>query len=361
MKNNFIIALIIAIIFSSNLIAENPDSTSNSNNKLFIYPYAFYTPETQLAFGGGGIYYFRSSKNQKTKPSSIVFSGYYTTNKQFYTDVKPKIYFGNESYYLNSKFSYSKLAEDFYGIGSRTDKIENSEYLSQIAQVNIDFRKLLNYNFQIGITYDGEYRTITDTKENPFLKNKSVVGSDGGFVSAIGFTLCNDSRDNLFFPVKGLFYEITNLYYRDFIGSKYTFTSWKINLRNYISLSENTVFAAQIYGEFLSGNPPFYKLPRLGGAHIMRGYLRGRFRDKNYYAIQSELRTHIWKNFGAVIFISMGDVSPSFNSFKLVNAKYSYGFGLRYRFDKKEKLDVRVDFGFGKNSSGVYFGIEQAF
>ncbi len=361
MKIFLIISFVIAFAVPSNIIAEEPDSTSNSNNKIFAYPYLFYTPETQFAFGAGGIFYFRSSKNFEARPSSVIFSGYYTTNRQYYIDVKPKIYFDNESYYLNSKFSFSKLEENFYGIGSTANEIKQPEYLNKIVQVNLDFRKLLNYNFQLGIIYEGEYRTITDRKENPFLTNNVLFGLDGGFVSGVGFIICNDSRDNLFSPTSGIFYEFTSVYSQSFIGSKYTFSSQKINLRNYILLSESTVLATQIYSEFLTGTPPFYKLPRLGGANIMRGYFQGRFRDKNYYALQTELRLHVWKEIGGTIFISTGDVSPSFNSFKLVNAKYSFGFGFRYRFDKKEKLDARVDMGFGKNTSGIYFGIEQAF
>jgi len=41
--------------------------------------------------------------------------------------------------------------------------------------------------------------------------------------------------------------------------------------------------------------------------------------------------------------------------------KYSYGFGFRYIFDKEERLTVRADFGFGKNTSGIYFAMQETF
>jgi hypothetical protein len=42
--------------------------------------------------------------------------------------------------------------------------------------------------------------------------------------------------------------------------------------------------------------------------------------------------------------------------------KYSLGVGLRYLFNKEEKVNLRVDIAFGKNGDrGIYFGIEEAF
>ncbi|MCE2613258.1 hypothetical protein LVD13_09765 [Flavobacteriaceae bacterium D16] len=42
--------------------------------------------------------------------------------------------------------------------------------------------------------------------------------------------------------------------------------------------------------------------------------------------------------------------------------KYSFGGGLRYLFNKKENVNLRMDIGIGQDgNTGVYFGIEEAF
>lgn len=42
--------------------------------------------------------------------------------------------------------------------------------------------------------------------------------------------------------------------------------------------------------------------------------------------------------------------------------KYSFGGGLRYLFNKKEQVNLRMDIGIGPNgNTGIYFGIEEAF
>jgi len=57
----------------------------------------------------------------------------------------------------------------------------------------------------------------------------------------------------------------------------------------------------------------------------------------------------------------MGDVAGIFSDFGLKSVKYSYGIGFRYILDKEEKINLRVDIGFGQNTSGFYFGVEEAF
>jgi len=34
---------------------------------------------------------------------------------------------------------------------------------------------------------------------------------------------------------------------------------------------------------------------------------------------------------------------------------------LRFAFDEEEKTDLRIDIGFGRGTSGVYFAVSQAF
>jgi hypothetical protein len=74
-----------------------------------------------------------------------------------------------------------------------------------------------------------------------------------------------------------------------------------------------------------------------------------------------EYKTVLFWKIGGVLFVGMGDVAGQFSDFKLKNFKYSYGFGFRYAFDWEERLTIRADFGFGKNTSGVYFSMSEAF
>jgi hypothetical protein len=121
------------------------------------------------------------------------------------------------------------------------------------------------------------------------------------------------------------------------------------------------VVAAQIFGSQVGGYPPFYEMSALGGGQIMRGYYYGRFRDKIYTAGQIELRTFFWKRLGGVVFGGMGNVSDNYKGLELRQSRFSFGGGLRFKFNQAEKINIRMDIGFGRGTSGVYFGMEEAF
>ena len=69
----------------------------------------------------------------------------------------------------------------------------------------------------------------------------------------------------------------------------------------------------------------------------------------------------LWKRIGLVGFAGFGDVADKISHFDLENFKHSVGFGLRYLFSPKERLNIRLDFGFGSGTSGVYFTAAEAF
>jgi hypothetical protein len=94
----------------------------------------------------------------------------------------------------------------------------------------------------------------------------------------------------------------------------------------------------------------------------MRGYYLGRYRDKNMIAIQAEYRwlPAIWR-FGIVGFAGFGDVADKISRFDFGGFEYSYGFGLRFLLNPEQKINLRLDFGFGKGTSGIYFTAGEAF
>ncbi len=93
----------------------------------------------------------------------------------------------------------------------------------------------------------------------------------------------------------------------------------------------------------------------------MRGYYRGRFRDKNMIVLQMEYRVPILRKLGMVGFLGFGDVADKVDNFVLNNFKYSAGFGFRYLLNPQEKINVRLDFGFCNESFGVYIAVSEAF
>jgi hypothetical protein len=102
-------------------------------------------------------------------------------------------------------------------------------------------------------------------------------------------------------------------------------------------------------------------LATFGGQNLLRGYYDGRYRDKHAATLQAEYRRRLTGRWGIVAFAGAGGVAPNLNSFQLRNTRPSGGLGVRYLISKSEGINLRLDFGFGKGSSGVYFTGGEAF
>lgn len=352
---------------------ERPDTTqalvkrevlATRHTTISAYPYAYYTPETELAFGAGGIVTFYTSEERILRPSKSTVSAYYTTKKQYKFSLSPQLYFGENSLFISSDLNYGYYVDKFWGIGEDSPETGDEGYTSRAfafnANVQVKPPKHLFGNTRTGIVYDLQNRTIADKEQNPYLSD-SLAGSDGGVFSGLGFNLIWDSRDDIFWPTKGVFSQGKAVFYGPALGSDFDFGKVEVDIRTYRALGLDRVLALQIYMNTVDGSPPFYTYPALGGQRIMRGYYEGRYRDKKYIATQVEYRSHLWKRLGYVVFAGVGNVAARWADQQIGDLKASLGGGLRFRFSKTEKVNLRADMGFGRSTNGVYFGLEEAF
>ena len=72
---------------------------------------------------------------------------------------------------------------------------------------------------------------------------------------------------------------------------------------------------------------------------------------------QVELRQHVWKRSGITVWGGAGSVFHDKHSAKHVLPNFGVGF----RWEFKKNVNVRLDYGFGKNESGFIFNVNEAF
>lgn len=359
--------ILIFLLFGSfNIWGQDSTAVKDTkNHKMFdwyAYPFAFYTPEVNLAFGAGGIMYFRTSHRKNTRPSKITLSSYYSINNQYLVYLYPIVSFNRNMDEASAEIYFENKVDKLYGIGNDAPDITAPGFQYTNFSIIAKFKREFIENFFVTAAYEFMSYHISDARDNQFLNNDEVYGSQGGISSGLGYGLTIDNRDNVFYPSKGNLLEFYALHFGSYIGSDYKFNSFFFDLRSYNAITkDDNIIAVHGYAAITTGKPPFYALPKLGGQLMMRGYFEGRYRDNNYLMLQAEYRKYLFWKFDGILFLGMGDVGKDFSDFELKNIKYSYGLGFRYILDKEEKINLRFDIGFGQNTSGFYFGVEEAF
>jgi len=329
---------------------------------IVALPVVFYTPETKLAFGAGGIYYFPLTSDETVdRPSSIAFSGAYTQKKQSYVELNPDFYLGH-GYHIQAVLRYSNFPDQFYGVGNATSVHLEEPFTSKYWSLNVEALKQVHGPLNAGLQYNFDSTRLTKVEEGGLLESGDIPGSGGGTVSGLGPFMTYDSRDSIFFPTKGSYHLFSAMAFGRALGSDFQFNRVFLEFRRYHGFTASRVLAFQAQFLFETGDPPFWRMGLLGGEKIMRGYYSGRYRDKNMMAFQVEYRwVPVFWRLGLAAFAGLGDVADTPGHFDLGRFKYSYGLGLRFVVDPKQRLHIRLDFGFGKGTSGLYFTAVEAF
>lgn len=332
------------------------------NKGIKILPIAFYLPETSIGAGVLAYKLFRVSKSDTVSRKSN-FQSYasYTLNKQFALENEWQIFTKKENYVFSGKLDYTRFPEYFYGIGNFTPESGKELYSFDMIRFQSKNVKHLGKKIFVGIQYDLQYLFNMKKDEFSMMIPSNVSGTEGYFVSGIGGVVISDTRNNVLNSSKGHYAEVLFSVNDKITFSKYNYTTVSVDLRKYFTVANRYTFALHGYGNFNSGTVPFRAMPAIGGARYLRGYYRGRFRDNNLIVFQGEARIPLFWRIGIVGFGGIGQVSDKVNNFRSDAFKYDYGGGIRYNINKKDNVNIRLDWGFTNEGNGLYIVFAEAF
>ena len=348
------------------------DSTRFSNSKLIkfftspkyiISPFAFYLPETNLVIGAGIKRFYHFGNDSTTRTSNIAASFQYSLNGQYLLRSQYQVFTKNEKYYINGFLSYSRFPITFYGIGNQIDMSKGEPVTFDYFRFeNLTYHKIGQNSFAgLGWRYINMFNV--KKQQNGKMETENIEGNQGSRISGLNISYLFDNRDNILTPSKGIFAQLIYSIHGNVTGSSHTFNRWQFDARYYLKpfKKREDVLAFQGYGFLSVGDVPFNELAQMGGDMIMRGYFQGSYRDKNLLAFQSEYRLQVLKRWGIVGFLGAGGISDAMRDFELKNVKPSYGGGLRFKINRKENVNLRMDYGFGNGQQNIYFFIAEAF
>jgi hypothetical protein len=359
-----VVLLLMEIAYTQSSVAQDSEKDSSRIQPIGLYPIPilFYTPETGIAGGAAALYLYRDpSADRASRPTNFTGDVIYSQKEQLIVELNGDMYFGNGAYRLLTNTSFKKFPNKFFGIGNSNSSNAEESYTPRSFFIKAVFSKNLYSRINGGPILRFETTSILATSPAGLLAPGTIAGSSGGFVSGLGLVVNWDSRDNTFASYSGSFYQLTTLFYRRAFGSTFSYDDVQLDARNFFEVLPSQVLAIQGAAEIISGTAPFQNLARFGGASLLRGYFEGQYRDNTSIALQAEYRIPLWWRIGAVAFAGIGQVAEKVIRWRTGEFKLAAGAGIRLVLNTEDRVALRIDVGYGENSTGLYITATEAF
>ena len=348
-------------------------------------PVLFYQQETGVGYGLGGLLSGRLGTDTVTRASNMRVQYWTTQEKQNLLQFVHTVYSPGEKFYLNGEVSSYTNRLYYFGIGNDVSNINRSFVDFKLFIINQRIQKSIAKNQFLGLQYrlsrvyqiEAENGRVNDDGDeisgtNYFLLDPRLDPRQrqNFSTSGIGPVYTLDSRDVALGASKGNLLDLQVMFNGKFIGSDYNFVRYQIDARHFQPIFNNkTILALQFLGQFHSGNVPWHGLAGIGAnlggtlydnANIMRGIYEQRYRDRQMMSAQAELRQHLFWRLDGAAFIGAGQVGYNIQDYTFGGIHTAGGVGARFNFIRRDRVNLRFDYAFGKDP-GFYFAIGEAF
>ncbi|MGY5351559.1 BamA/TamA family outer membrane protein [Wenyingzhuangia sp. IMCC45533] len=334
-------------------------------SRLILAPIISFAPETSLGIGVGAKYLFKfKGSGEETRTSNMPMTLQYTLKNQFILFSGFELFTPQEKWVIEGNFSFQNFPRAFYGIGPNS--LESDEEIYDSFQLLFEpvFLKKMFFDYLFvggGVRVNKIFNVDIDPNEN--LSQLKPLGYKGSTSVGTELAVLYDSRDNILNARKGTYIKVTHGFYDKAFGSSQNFQLTRFDARYFLQPFKNRddVLGFHAIGRATHNDVPLSELALLGGSDILRGYTEGRYIDSNLLAAQMEYRTQIKGRLGLVAFVGAGNVADKIGNFKLSTIKPNFGLGLRFLLDREERLNIRLDWGFGEDTNSLYLNIAESF
>lgn len=352
-------------IFTITILLMNFYQLLIAKVEYIVYPSLGYSDETGIYAGGLAYLRYGGIENDSTSQKNLIyFSTEVSEKKQYSIHLMPKIHLKNGRYTILVNAKFKHWPSTFYGIGNEYTSGSEEQYTKREYDIEVELKRRITDTWQTALIYEFSHFQIKKMEEGGLLANSEILGSEDNLTSGVGLSFSYDTRDSDTYPQNGCLYNFKSVLFSDIIASDYSFIRSEIDLRQYLSIFPNQILAFQSYFSTISGEVPFHKMSYLDDN--MRAVATNKFIDRHSIVFRIENRIFPWSHpllerFGFIAFLETGEVAGSMQDFFLNGLKFSYGAGFRISFLMNDRLNVRLDIGFGEQNKSLSMGSREEF
>lgn len=346
------------VSYWNRLFRGNIDRTFERKVDMSIVATPFYGRETSFGIGSMATGLYRIDRSDSiAEPSN--FSGFASVSLTGFYSVGIT---GNNNFKgarsrLQYSASFANKPLDLWGFDFETcDTASVSSFTRRSVVVSADYSYRIARRLFVGGAVKFSYMSARRVGNMSFFGSRRLKYTFTG----VGLLLQYDSRNSTLMPDSGVLLMIRETVFPRYFSS-YNRTLWQtaVTADFFASLWRGCILAADIYAVFNSSDMPWPLREELGGISRMRGYYAGRYRDNDIVSAQLELRQGIIHRLGCAAWVGCGSVFSKPSEFSLRNLLPTYGVGIRWEF--KHRVNLRVDYGFGRRTGCLVLGLNEAF
>jgi hypothetical protein len=295
-------------------------------------------------------------------PSVSVVGAAYTGNGSYAAGLGHLGFFRQGKTRYSGGFVYSDIDLDYYNVGdialTKPLSISTKGYgIFQTVKFKTGDLPLYVGPIQRYIKADLTFNSaLSDSVTN--LAAQNFIDELGDFLarevttSGLGVGIDYDTRDNIFTPTKGAFYELSYIAYRDSIGSDIEYDWYRLDGQNYFQLNSDWRAGIHVVAEIADTDerlPPF-ATPGIN----MRGIPAARYQGSHVATLEAELTWQMNYRWSVLGFAGAGRAANSSSDFSAEDSQVSKGVGFRYLIAKQYGFNMGVDVARGPEDTVWY-------
>lgn len=268
----------------------------------------------------------------------------------------------DDGYRITAAAGAGKLVTDYYGIGPQAGDRDVAVKLDEkVVALRLQAQKRVLPALYAGLRLVYVHVDVTNGVAPPFPDQAIPPDQAKSGLMQLGPAVTYDTRDDSLNPRRGIYAHAEWLWSVKALGSDFTSRKLTAGASWYLPKGTNTVLALHAGVCAASRDAPFYDLCLYGQKNDLRGYKSGRYRDGASWALQAEVRQHLFGRVGGVAFGGIGGIAPRLGRLGESRILPAGGVGLRFQPSRKTNINLRLDLAVGKDSKAVYLGIAEAF